>query len=263
MNQFGLNQQSNDFTTQQSERQFGQQRELIGIQTDANSRLQNENAALELTRLREQGTINERLQSMDQNFRALESLRDRDAREVLQSREFTQAQTLLVSEYANRAGLSRQEADQEVARLNAAHENTLKEITAQSEAQQRVELGPRLQAQYLSGVTDRMRAASEEIQTIYTTQGLSAAQQNTAVAAANARMTSDLTTMQAYYAQSPLWDVNWGAASGAAAPIPAPGAASPGLPPAPAAVGMVQTPTYPLIDYTNYNTRGGRVQYPT
>lgn len=224
VNQFGIN-------LQQTE----QQKQLIQTQTDASSRLQAEqgnisadlqekqgainerlqklSADQEITRLREQGTINERLQTLDQNFKSLQADLDRGAALTLEDKRFQSNQALVISEYAQRAGLSKQEADQEIARLNAGHLNTLDEIAAQAKASaelSKADLGPKLQAQYLDAVNQRMAAASAEIQNIYTTQGLKPAQQEAAVAKARAQMQSDLTQLQAYYTQSPLWDTNWG-----------------------------------------------------
>lgn len=217
VNQFGLN-------LQQTE----QQKDLIQTQTDASSRLQKEQGTInerlqalaadqELTRLREQGTINERLQTLDQNFKAVQADKDRGAALTLEDKRFQTNQALLISEYAQRAGLSKQEADQEIARLNVAHENTLEQIAAQAKAsadQSKADLAPKLQAQYLDAVNQRMQAASAEIQQIYTTQGLKADQQNAAVAKARAQLASDLEQLQAFYAQSPLWDTNWGSNAG-------------------------------------------------
>lgn len=213
VNQFGLG-------LQQTE----QQKQLIQTQTDASSRLQQEQGSInerlqniaadqEITRLREQGSINERLQTLDQNFRGLQADLDRGAAITLEDKRFQNSQALVISEYAQRAGLSAQEANQEIARLNAGHLNTLDEIAAQAKASAdlaKSDVGPKLQAQYLSAVNDRMMAASNEIQQIYTTQGLKADQQATAVAKARAQLQSDLTQLQAFYAQSPLWDDTWG-----------------------------------------------------
>lgn len=237
VNQFGLNEQ-----------QHQQQRTLISDQTNASSRLQEEQGQItarlqamaadqELTRLREQGTINERLTLLDQNFRGIQADLDRGAALDLEDRRFQNNQLLVISEYAQRAGLSAQEANQELDRLNQAHLNTLDQIRAQADAQgaaSAADVGPRLQAQYLSAVNDRMMAASSEIQQIYTTQGLKPEQQTTAVNSANARLRSDLAQLQAYYRQSPLWDDSWGASTPSA-----------GVPATSAPVGQVQVPTTP------------------
>lgn len=202
VNQFGLNQQQSDLNT-------SSQKTLIQEQGSVNERLQTLGADQEIMRLREQGTINERLQTMDQNFRSIQSDLDRGAALTLEDKRFQTNQALVIAEYAQRAGLSSQEASQEITKLNQQHQNTLREINEQAKSSA-AEMGPKLQAQYLASVTDRMNAASQEISGIYTTQGLKADQQKTAVDNARARLTSDLAQLQTYYSQSPIWDSQWG-----------------------------------------------------
>jgi hypothetical protein len=147
----------------------------------------------------------------------------------LSSQQFQQNQQLLVSEYAQRGALSSQEAAQEITRLNQQHENTLREIEAQVSASGSGDAAKwtrDLQQGYLNAVTQRQMAASQEIAAIYSTQGVSGAQQTAAVVTAQNRLRSDLVAIASYFQQTPGWPT-----TSTGAPAPAPGfTPTPGVP---------------------------------
>lgn len=125
--------------------------------------------------------------------------------------------TMLAQQYQNSLGLNQQDTQLWIQRQNVAHNNTLAQIQAQAEANasanQAVDaqrMTQQLQSQYLANVSQRQVMASQEIATIYQTQGLTAAQQTNAVRQAQQRMEADISALQTYYSQSPLWDPSWG-----------------------------------------------------
>jgi hypothetical protein len=219
VNQFGAQVQQGEINERLQGIAAQQESARLEQQGQINQRLQTLASDAELVRLRESGTVQERLQTIQQNFQALQADKDRGAALTLEDKRFQNNQALVISEYAQRAGLSQQEASQEIDRLNQAHMNTLDEIAAQSKAAT-ADIGPKIQAQYLSAVNDRMQSASAEVQNIYTTQGLKPDQQTAAVNKANERLRSDLAQLQSYYSQSPLWDDQWGAGELGASPDP-------------------------------------------
>jgi len=116
--------------------------------------------------------------------------------------------TLTDKNFQNQQALAYQASGLDIAKINQQHQNTLEEIAAQAKANQS-QFGPQLQTQYLAAVSNRMQYASQEVASIYQTQGLSSEQQQTAVSNAYARMQSDIAAIQSYYKQSPLWDPNF------------------------------------------------------
>lgn len=160
----------------------------------------------------------ERLQTLDQNFRLLQQDKAAGYDIQLEDRRFQTQSALLVAEYAQRMNLSTMEQTQQIERLNIQHVQTLEQISAQAEAAKATDVAPRLGSQYLAAVSERMQQSSNEISSIYQTQGLSASQQQSAVANAYARVQTDLQAIAAYYQQSPNWDPAW--ASGGNAVVP-------------------------------------------
>lgn len=207
---FQLSAQDNINKLQQLAAQGDQQARLalqqFGFQTDLLSQ-ENRN---KLEQLSAQGDQSARLALLDYNYRAILMDQEAGINITLEDKRFQQQQKLLMDEYAQRTGLSQAESDMTIQRMNVAHQQTLEQIAAQAAAAKSSDFGPRLQAQYLASVSDRMNAGSTEIAQIFQTQGLTAAQQNAAVAQAQVRMQKDLSSLQAYYQQSPLWDDAWG-----------------------------------------------------
>jgi hypothetical protein len=226
VNRFGAAQQQGDINSRLQTEAAGQELTRIQKQGDVNATLQAQNNDAEMARLIQSGTHQERLASMEQSFRTTQEALNRGLQLTLADKSFQSQQTLLLTEYAQRAGLSSQEAQQELTKLNEAHQNTLEQIAAQAALNKQQDLAPRLQSQYLAAVSDRMNQASSEMSSIYQTQGLTAAQQQAAVSVANTRLTNDLSAIRSYYQESPLWDPAWGqsttAQPAAAAPEVAP-----------------------------------------
>lgn len=126
----------------------------------------------------------------------------------LNSQQFQNSQALLMQQFSNSMGLSELEAGQRLTEMNAAHENTLAQIAARSEAamgEQENAYGYNLQAQYLGNVAARQQAASEEIRLIQQTEGLTPYQQQAAVRQAQQRMEADIAALQAFYSSAPQW----------------------------------------------------------
>jgi hypothetical protein len=184
-----------------------------GIGDDAITAKLGNIVARRLGQATEQGDQSARLAQLDFNYRGL--LMDREAGNALtlEDKRFQNQQNLLIAEYAQRIGLTEADSRLTIERMNVQHQQTLAQIAAQATATRDAEYGPRLQAQYLASVSDRMNSASNEIAQIYSTQGLTAAQQQTAVTNAYTRVTQDLGALASYYRQSPLWDPAWGSST--------------------------------------------------
>lgn len=206
VNQFGSTKQQGDINSQLQKESTDQKAQLLaqeGTQT--------------LAQINAQTDASARLQLMDQNFKSLMADKEAGVQLTLADKNFQNQQSLLVSEYGLRAGQSVTDQQNELARMDQQNKYTIEQIDAQAKAAGK-EYGPKLQAQYLASVSDRMSATSTEIANIYSTQGLTASQQTNAVQVAYQRMQTDLATLAATYAQSPLWDDSWGAATPVGAP---------------------------------------------
>lgn len=219
----------------------------FGFQTD----LLTQDGRQKLEQLEAQGDQSARLALLDFNYRSILMDQEAGINLSLEDKRFQQQQELLVKQYALQSTASEQDQRQQIERMNLAHQQTLEQISAQADAAKQQDLGPRLQSQYLASVSDRMNAASNEISQIYQTQGLTPAQQNAAVAQAQARAQKDLASLQAYYQQSPLWDTSWGSGTeGSGAPVPY-------EPPPPVFDGYYPTPGVPGggggAPFYNYN----------
>jgi hypothetical protein len=232
-------QQQRDLSAQNYQQQVG----LLSAETQSRLTLLGQEGAQRLQEIAATSDSQMRLQNAEQAFRLqLEEIAT--GRELtLQSNAFQNQMSLLISEYGQRANLSTLEQTQQLERQNLQHAQTLEQIAAQATAQQRAEVGPRLQSQYLAAVGERMNASSQEISQIYSTQGLSATQQQTAVANAYQRLQTDLTAISSYYQSSPFWDPAWGQSTQAPGQ-PAPGGGTqPSGPP-------IMTPTNPTAPVT-------------
>lgn len=146
--------------------------------------------------------------------------------------------------------LSTQQSQEQIQQIDTTSANTIAQISAQASANASQD-GPALQAQYLTGVTNIMNATAAQIQQIYQTSGLSATQQQNAVAEANRQMQENINNLSAYYASSPLWDTGQQPApipSSAIPKAPAPTIAptTPASPTAPKAPTVPTAPTIPL-----------------
>lgn len=255
-NAFGQAQQEFEHTQQLATQDHLQRMVEQAQAGDINSRLQ-----LEQFGYNSQLSVQENLQRMEQmrlegdiqgtlalqqfNYQTMLASQAQGHALELENAQFQNNQRLIVEEYAQRMGLSAQEAQQEVERLNTLHRNTLEEISAQSAGaanQDAARFTRDLQTSYLNAVTQRQMAASLEIQGIYTTQGLTSAQQSQAVAVARQRLEADLLAVAAYYQQSPAWDPNWGGGTGGTPP-PAGTPGGAGGSPVPTTPGGMQVPT--------------------
>jgi predicted NBD/HSP70 family sugar kinase len=199
-----------DIQSRQLLEQFGYNFQLSAQENINRLNLLDKEGQLRLGEISAQGDQSARLAAIDFNYRA--SLLDREAgiNLTLEDKRFQNQQQLLFTEFAQRLNLAQDDSRLQIERMNVQHQQTLAQIAAQAEATRIADYGPRLQAQYLASVSDRMNGASNEIAQIYSTQGLTAAQQQTAVANAYQRVNQDLGALQAYYQQSPLWDPAWG-----------------------------------------------------
>ena len=103
------------------------------------------------------------------------------------------------------SNLSEQQTQEQIQTIKAQSSATIAQIDAQAAANASQD-GPALQAQYLTGITNIMTSTNAQIQAIYSTQGLSAAQQTAAVTKAQQEMQQQISNLSAYYASSPLWD---------------------------------------------------------
>lgn len=201
----------------------------FGFQTD----LLSQEGRQQLETVAAQGDQSARLALLDANYRSMLMDKEAGINLNLEDKRFQQQQQLLVDEYSQRLGLDKADSALEIERMNVAHQQTLAQIAAQAQAMMKADFGPRLQAQYLASVSDKMNSSSNEIAQIYQTQGLTSAQQQAAVASAQQRMKTDLSALQAYYQQSPLWDDAWGTGGGAGPNVPVPIGAPPGQIPYP------------------------------
>lgn len=127
---------------------------------------------------------------------------------TLDSQQFQHQQALLVTQYGNSLGLSAADNQQQLERLNAQNQYTLQQISAQT-SQQLAGYSANLGSQYLASVSNRMNQGSQEITQIYSTQGLTSAQQQAAVQVAYSHMDQDIKAIATYYQQSPQWNPNW------------------------------------------------------
>jgi hypothetical protein len=247
--QAGLNTQQGDINSRLQAEQGTINSKLALEQGDISSRLQTEQGGISSRLQTEQGGINSRLQSesaqqksallsqegqqalaqvnaqtdatarlqmMDQNFKALMTDKEAGVQITLADKNFTNQQALLISEYGLKTGLTVQDQQNELARMELQNKNTLEQIAASAKVSlgtQSVDMAARLQGQYLASVSERMTAGSNEAAQIYQTAGLTSAQQANAVQIAYTRMQTDLATLASTYAQSPLWDSNWGAST--------------------------------------------------
>lgn len=219
-NQFGSQQQQFEQQQQLSTQDHVQRLAEQAQAGDINSRLQLEQSGYNLQlsaqenlqrleQLAKEGDVQSSLALQQFNQQTMLAAQQQGYALDLGNQQFQQNQALMVSEYAQKAGLSQQEAAQEVARLNVVHQNTLDEIAAQaanSGAADTEKWARDLQTGYLNAVTQRQMAQSQEIQTIYSTQGLTSAQQLNAVAHAQQRLTTDLAAIAAYFQQTPGWN---------------------------------------------------------
>lgn len=200
---------------------------------DINSRLQLEQAGYNaelsaqenlqrLEQLQKEGDIQASLALQSFNFTTMLEAQKQGYAIELSNQQFQQNQQLLMDEYTQRGVLSAQEAAQEIERLNQQHENTLVEIAAQVAANGTADAAKwtrDLQQGYLNAVTQRQMAASQEVAAIYQTQGLTGAQQSSAVILAQNRLRTDLQAIAAYFQQTPGWPTTGGGGT----PAPAPG----------------------------------------
>lgn len=252
-NQFGQNQQQFEHT-QQINTQDHLQRLVEQAQAgDINSRLQLEQAGYNsslsaqeniqrLEQLAREGEIQGTLALQQFNYATMRAAQDQGYAIDLNNQQFQNNQALLADEYVRRGALSAQEAQQEIGRLNQQHQNTLNEIAAQASISGSADTAKwtrDLQQGYLNAVTQRQMAASQEIQSIYTTQGLTSAQQSQAVATAQMRLQTDLNAIASYFQTTPGWPSN---NSGGLGPGTVP---TPGVPGNPYVAPGYQTPPAP------------------
>jgi hypothetical protein len=256
-NAFGQVQQQGNIQKELSAQDHMQRLVEQAAAGDINSRLQLEQAGYNkelsaqenlqrLEQLSKEGDIQSSLALQQFNFSTLMEAQKQGYAIDLSNQAFQQNQQLLVTEYTQRAGLSAQEAQQEIARLNAQHANTLEEIAAQVAANGGADAAKwtrDLQQGYLNAVTQRQMSASQEIAAIYSTQGLSGSQQTAAVVTAQNRLRTDLAAIAAYFQQTPGWPTTGTGGT----PAPAPGLSPTG--PTPYAPGGNPWNTPPVPPY--------------
>lgn len=170
---------------------------LQALQGNINSRLQ-----------REQGDINSRLQSEQSKLRINEMTQEFQLNRILQQDSFQQQLALVAKDFANRMALTDRQAQIDIDKMNRAHAHTLAQINANSTAQNTInaaDFARQLEASYLNAVSQRQFQASAEIQQIYSTEGLTSAQQAQAYQAAYSRMQHDISTIGAYYRSTTSW----------------------------------------------------------
>lgn len=230
INQFGLQEAGIQGQLRVGDQSYQNQSSLLSQETAARVQLLTQEGQQRLQEISAQTDASARLQQMDQDFRLLQQDRAAGYDLQLEDRRFQNSQALMIAEYGQRLGLSQAEQLQQIERMNLQHAQTLEQIAAQAEAAQKADVGPRLQSQYLASVTDRMTAASNEIATIYQTEGLNASQQSTAVANARNRLQTDLDAIAAYYRQSPFWDEDWGKTPAPSGPLQPSGGSGNGVP---------------------------------
>ncbi len=112
----------------------------------------------------------------------------------------------------NALALSTQDHSQWLERDTQSHTNTLEEIAARGDvegnlAEEAFTRG--LQQSYLDSVERRSFHLSDEIRTIYATEGLTPRQQQHAVDLAIQRYDDDIAMMQTFYTSNPYWDSDW------------------------------------------------------
>lgn len=240
-NEFGGRQQGFEQTQQLSTQDHLQRLVEQSQAGDINSRLQLEQAGYNsnlsaqeniqrLEQLRAEGDIQGTLALQQFNYATMQASQQQGFALDLGNQQFQNNQKLLVEEYAQRLGLSTAESTQTIERMNVQHRQTLDEIAANaanSRSSDSAAWTRNLQAAYLNAVTQRQMSASQEIQGIYTTQGLTSAQQTQAVSNARARLQTDIDAMAAYFQQTP----GWPSAGGGGAVTAPPGTQPPGMPP--------------------------------
>lgn len=220
INRFGLQEQGGQISSR-----------LQSEQGDISSRLQREGGDINSRLQGEQGDINSRLQREQSGYRMGEMAFQANHDVVMAREQFQIQQSLLAQDFAGRLNLTQADSAAQIERMNAQHAQTLTQIEANARAQTGInsaQFAQQLQGAYLTSVSNRQTAASQEIQQIYSTQGLTGAQQQAAVANAYARVNADLAAISAYYRQAPAWDPSWGTSTGGAGP---PAAAPPPPPP--------------------------------
>lgn len=215
-NQFGL-------TAAQAEEQRATQaagitqqtaatKELQQNQGDINQKLQAQAEAANIAQIIKQGDVNAMLQSSAQAFSAVQASLDRGQQLTLADVNFQNQMKLTMAQISANSSLSAQESSQRINEINQQSADVIQQIQAQAEAAKSA-AGPNLVSQYLASVSQIMQATSSEIQTIYSTQGLTALQQSNAVAKAQQQMNTNLANLQSFYKSSPLWDANYGSSS--------------------------------------------------
>ena len=222
---------------------------LTTQQGQINTALQAQAEQANINQIVTQGTINQQLQASQNAFTALQTTINNGQQLILADKNFQNQLSLTVAQGQISSSLSSQNAAQQIAQINQTSTDTIAQINAQAAASKTL-YGPQLVSQYLAGVSNIMNSTSQQISSIYATQGLTAAQQQNAVATANAQMSTNIANLQAYYTSSPLWDPNYGTGSGAPA---APGTSS--TPPGPSS-GASNTTTQPLIPAAAANAYG-------
>lgn len=189
-------------------------------QGDINSRLQMEqfgfnselSAQENLQRLEElafQGDINARQSYINYAYQTLLSDQQQGFAIELEDTRFQNQQQLVQQEFQNALGLTAADAANRLKELNQQHANTLNEIKARGAidtGRDETQMALQLQGNYLSQVAARQQAGSQEIATIFQTEGLTTAQQNAAVQNAQRRMLDDIAMLGSFYSKSPQWD---------------------------------------------------------
>lgn len=119
---------------------------------------------------------------------------------------------LMNKDLSNALAIDNNNHDNWLEQNNQQHINTLEEIAAQGDENQEIhgtDFTIGLQQGYLAYADVRGREYSREVQEIYTTEGLTPAQQAHAADTALARYEDDMAMMQSFYTSNPYWDDAW------------------------------------------------------
>lgn len=185
----------------------------LAMQGDINSRLQLEQFGYNFQLNEQQNFHNMQLAAFQGDIQAQLALQQFGFDTELMSQDFGYRLTLQQNELANALSLMGAEQTNVLEQMSLQHTQTLEQIEANGTVQGELvdqQFTLNLQQNYLAATENRTLQFSQEVQTIYSTEGLTPEQQQFAVQAAQNRYYADLSNMMAFYSQSPYWDPGWG-----------------------------------------------------
>jgi hypothetical protein len=223
---------------------------LESQQASETSALTTQEAAEQLTNLSQQGAQaltqiaaqtqgNITLADVNNAAAATLSAQESGQNLTLTNQQYQNQQALLVTQYGQSLGLNTAQTQSQLDELNAQNQNALSQISANTAAYG-TEYSEQLGGAYLASVANYMSSTSSEIAQIYSTQGLTAEQQQAAVSTAYSQMQSNIQALGTYYSSSPQWNPNF--STGATTPAPANGPAPIPYPAPPVPPGYAPSP---------------------